>query len=190
MRNKVYHIFKNIGIQEKKIAEEFMEALGKEVSLEAFVPRYQNQAINFTGEDMGSDKAMMIVLLYIVIVIMAFVFRITISNTIRKEAGVIGTLRASGYTKGELIRHYMTLPVIITLFGALIGNILGYTVMKNVCASMYYGSYSLPTYVTIWNADAFWMTTLVPIAKWRNQQIIHLVNIGRGSSLAFIKFSH
>lgn len=33
------------------------------------------------------------------------------------------------------------------------------------------------------------MTTLVPIAKWRNQQIIHLVNIGRGSSLAFIKFS-
>lgn len=149
--------------QEKKIADKFMESLGKEVSLNSFVPRYQNQAINFTGNDMGSDKAMIIVLLYIVIVIMAFVFGITISNTIRREAGVIGTLRASGYTKSELIRHYMALPVIITLVGALIGNILGYTVMKNVCASMYYGSYSLPTYVTIWNADAFWMTTLVPI---------------------------
>lgn len=149
--------------QEKKVSEKFMETLGKEVSLEAFVPRYQNQAINFTGDDMGSDKAMMIVLLYIVIVIMAFVFGITISNTIRKEAGVIGTLRASGYTKTELIRHYMALPIIITLIGAIIGNILGYTVMKNVCASMYYGSYSLPTYVTIWNGDAFRMTTLVPI---------------------------
>lgn len=149
--------------QEKKVSEKFMETLGKEVSLEAFIPRYQNQAINFTGDDMGSDKAMMIVLLYIVIVIMAFVFGITISNTIRKEAGVIGTLRASGYTKTELIRHYMALPIIITLIGAIIGNILGYTVMKNVCASMYYGSYSLPTYVTIWNGDAFRMTTLVPI---------------------------
>lgn len=149
--------------QEKKVSEKFMETLGKEVSLEAFVPRYQNQAINFTGDDMGSDKAMMIVLLYIVIVIMAFVFGITISNTIRKEAGVIGTLRASGYTKKELIRHYMALPIIVTLIGAIVGNILGYTVMKNVCASMYYGSYSLPTYVTIWNGDAFWMTTLVPI---------------------------
>lgn len=149
--------------QEKKIADKFMESLGKEVSLDSFVPRYQNQAIKFTGNDMGSDKAMIIVLLYIVIVIMAFVFGITISNTIRREAGVIGTLRASGYTKSELIRHYMALPVIITLVGALIGNVLGYTVMKNVCASMYYGSYSLPTYVTIWNADAFWMTTLVPI---------------------------
>lgn len=149
--------------QEKKIADKFMESLGKEVPLNSFVPRYQNQAIKFTGNDMGSDKAMIIVLLYIVIVIMAFVFGITISNTIRREAGVIGTLRASGYTKSELIHHYMALPVIITLVGALIGNILGYTVMKNVCASMYYGSYSLPTYVTIWNADAFWMTTLVPI---------------------------
>lgn len=28
---------------------------------------------------------------------------------------------------------------------------------------MYYGSYSLPTYVTIWNAEAFLMTTVVPV---------------------------
>ena len=62
-----------------------MEDIGKIVTLEAFVPQYQNQAINFTGDDMGSDKAMIIMLLYIVIVIMAFVFGITISNTIRKE---------------------------------------------------------------------------------------------------------
>lgn len=149
--------------QEKELADKFMEALGKEVPLEAFVPRYQNQAIKFTGNDMGSDRAMIIVLLYIIIVIMAFVFGVTISNTIRKEVGVIGTLRASGYTKKELIRHYMALPIIVTLIGAIVGNILGYTVMKNVCASMYYGSYSLPTYVTIWNGDAFRMTTLVPI---------------------------
>lgn len=149
--------------QEKELADKFMEALGKEVPLEAFVPRYQNQAIKFTGNDMGSDRAMIIVLLYIIIVIMAFVFGVTISNTIRKEAGVIGTLRASGYTKKELIRHYMALPIIVTLIGAIVGNTLGYTVMKNVCASMYYGSYSLPTYVTIWNGDAFRMTTLVPI---------------------------
>ena len=89
---------------------------------------------------------MVIMLLYIVMVIMAFVFGITISNTIRKEAGVIGTLRASGYTRQELVLHYMTLPVLVTLVGALIGNILGYTVFKDICAAMYYGSYSLPTY--------------------------------------------
>lgn len=150
-------------LEEKNVSEDLMKAMGKVVTLENFVPQYQNQAIIFTGDDMGSDKAMMIMLLYIIIVIMAFVFGITTSNTIAKEAGVIGTLRASGYTKNELIRHYMTLPVIVTLVGALIGNILGYTAFKDVCAGMYYGSYSLPTYVTIWNAEAFLMTTIVPV---------------------------
>ena len=149
--------------EEKEVSEDLMEDIGKIVTLEAFVPQYQNQAINFTGDDMGSDKAMIIMLLYIVIVIMAFVFGITISNTIRKEAGVIGTLRASGYTRRELVMHYMTLPVLITLVGALIGNILGYTAFKGVCAGMYYRSYSLPTYVTIWNAEAFLLTTVVPV---------------------------
>ena len=150
-------------LEEKNVSEDLMKAMGKVVTLENFVPQYQNQAIIFTGDDMGSDKAMMIMLLYIIIEIMAFVFGITTSNTIAKEAGVIGTLRASGYTKNELIRHYMTLPVIVTLVGALIGNILGYTAFKDVCAGMYYGSYSLPTYVTIWNAEAFLMTTVVPV---------------------------
>ena len=149
--------------EEKEVSEELMENIGEIVTLEAFVPRYLNQAITFTGDDMGSDKAMMIILLYIVIVIMAFVFGITISNTIRRESGVIGTLRASGYTRRELIRHYMALPVLVTLLGALVGNILGYTVFKNVCAGMYYGSYSLPTYVTVWSAEAFLLTTVVPV---------------------------
>lgn len=149
--------------QEKKMSEDLMEALGEEVTLESFVPQYLNQAITFTGDDMGSDRAMIIMLLYMIIVIMAFVFGITISNTIQKEAGVIGTLRASGYTRKELIGHYMALPVIVTLIGAVIGNILGYTALKKVCAGMYYGSYSLPTYVTVWNAEAFWMTTVVPV---------------------------
>lgn len=122
-----------------------------------------------------------------IIVIIAFVFGITISNTIRKEAGVIGTLRASGYTRKELIGHYMALPVIVTLIGAVIGNILGYTALKKVCAGMYYGSYSLPTYVTVWNAEAFWMTTVVPVL------IMLVVNYGilryklRLSSLKFLR---
>ena len=112
------------------MAEDLMEDMADVVTIESFVPQYQNQSIHFTGDDMGSDRAMIVMLLYIVMAILAFVFGITISNTIRKEAGVIGTLRASGYTRRELILHYMALPVVITLIGALVGNILGYTVIK------------------------------------------------------------
>ena len=149
--------------EENDRGEDLVKDLSKEVKLENYVPRYANQAIRFTGEDMGSDRAMMELLLYIMMVIIAFVFGVTISNTIAQEAPVIGTLRAMGYTKGELIRHYMAMPLLVTLISAVIGNILGYTWLKDVCADMYYNSYSLPTYITIWNAEAFVKTTIFPI---------------------------
>lgn len=148
---------------ENSAAEDFMKALSSEVTLEDFIPQYQNQAIKFSGNDMGSDRGMMIMLLYIIIAIMAFVFSITTSNTIAKEANVIGTLRASGYTRQELVRHYMAMPMLVTAISAVIGNVIGYTVMKDYCAAMYYGSYSLTTYVTLWNGEAFVMTTVVPV---------------------------
>jgi len=148
--------------EEKILSDRIMEDIADEIYLEDFLPGYLNQAIQFTGEDMGGDRAMMLILLYIVIVIIAFVFVITMNDTIAREAAVIGTLRASGFTRSELVRHYMALPLIVTLAAALAGNILGYTYFKDVCAGMYYGSYSLPTYVTVWNAEAFVLTTIVP----------------------------
>lgn len=149
--------------EEKEWSDNFVEVLAAHSSLTGYLPRYGNQAIKFTGDDMGGDKAMVEVLLYILIAIMAFIFAVTTNNTIVKEASVIGTLRASGYTRRELLLHYLSLPVLITILSAVIGNILGYTVFKDICAGMYYGSYSLPTYVTIWNAEAFLMTTVVPV---------------------------
>lgn len=112
---------------------------------------------------MGKDRSMMTTLMYIVIAILAFIFAVTINNTISKEAATIGTLRASGYTRGELLIHYISLPVFVTIVAAIVGNILGYTIFKDVAAGMYYGSYSLTQYTTLWNADAFMLTTAVPI---------------------------
>lgn len=152
----------------KTLSESFLKTLYVNALLnlngvEGFIPEYVNQAIIFTGDDIKGDNAMFTVFLYIVIAIIAFVFAVTTSNTITKESAVIGTLRASGYSKGELIRHYMAMPMLIVLIVAVIGNILGYTVFKGYMAALYYASYSLPTYVTIWNADAFVKTTVIPV---------------------------
>jgi putative ABC transport system permease protein len=173
------------GTDETIATWELMQSVHDTVSLSDFVPLAQNQAIQFTGDDMGSDRIMMLVLLYIVIIILAFVFGITTTATIQKEATTIGTLLSSGYTKQELIRHYMTMPLLITLFSALIGNLLGYTCLKDICADMYYGSYSLPTYVTVWNTQAFILTTLIPLLLMLG---ITYVTLYRKLSLSPMKF--
>lgn len=153
------------GYSEQKASDksdDVKDILKKTGLLTDFAKASDNQAITFTGEDMGGDLVMIITLLYIVMVVLAFVFAVTTRSTIEKEASTIGTLRALGYTRGELIRHYLTLPIWVTLISAVIGNILGYTCMKDVVVDIYYHSYSLPTYETIWNTEAFWLTTVVP----------------------------
>lgn len=169
----------------RDMADELKAALRRKVKLSSFLPRYQNQAINFTGDDMGSDKAMMTVFLYIVMAILAFVFAVMSKNTIHEESEVIGTLRALGYTRGELIRHYMAMPVSVTILSALIGNILGYTVFIGFFVDMYYNSYSLTAYHTLWNADAFLLTTVFPILI---MTLINLLSLNRSFRLSPLDF--
>ena len=75
-------------------AEDIMHWLADRAVITDFLKREDNQAISFTGTDMGSDKAMITTMLYIVMAVMAFVFAVTTSSTIEREAAIIGTLRA------------------------------------------------------------------------------------------------
>ncbi len=178
--------------EEKALSDDFRKVLAAQTMLHGnelkdYVPSYGNPAINFATDDMGSDMSMGGVILDILIIIIAFIFGVTISNTISKESSTIGTLRASGYTRGELVRHYLSMPVIVTFLAAIVGNILGYTVFKNVVVGMYYNSYSLPTYETIWNPDAFVKTTVVPIILMFVVNLIVIVRMLRHTPLQFLR---
>lgn len=176
----------------KEMSENFLKILAEKSAKDtntvlSFIPEFTNQAIIFAGDDLTSDNMMFTVFLYIVMIIISFVFAIMTGNTITKEANVIGTLRASGYSKSELVRHYLAMPTIVILISALVGNVLGYTVFKDYMAEMYYGTYSLPTYTTIWNADAFVKTTVIPVIIMFVINLIMLVNKLSLSPLKFIR---
>ncbi len=128
-----------------------------------YLPEYLRQASNFAVSDIEGDSSGTSILCYILIGVIAFIFAITISNTIDKEASVIGTLRASGYSRTELVVHYMSMPVIVTILGAIIGNVLGYTALKDLAVNLYYESYSLPTCHAVWSQTAIVKTTVIPL---------------------------
>ena len=140
---------------EKTASDNFMKALITQVAaadeeneIKDYVPAYANNAITFAPNDFGKDKTIGGVLLYVLTAVLAFIFAVTISSTLDKESTVIGTLRASGYTKGELLRYYMSAPLLIVVLASIVGNVLGYTFFKNVVVGLYRNSYSLPAYET------------------------------------------
>ena len=149
--------------------------------------KYTNKSIMYAREDSTSDKATMMLMTYIVMVMIAFLFAVTTSNTISKEANVIGTLRAMGYSKGELIGHYMFLPMVVTVVGGIVGNVLGYTAFQKVFESVYYSNYSLPTYKMLWNMNAFLETTVVPFVLMLLVNFVMLSKKLKISPLNFIR---
>ena len=177
---------KNLTDKEKRDkSKDIINILSSKTVITSYTLEENNQSIHFAGDDIGKDKSMMIWLLYILIFIMAFIFAVTIINTIDSESVVIGTLLSSGYSKWELVRHYCKLPITVSLIAAVIGNILGYSFFKNLMANLYYSSYSFPTYKTMWNAEAFVLTTIVPIAI---MIVINVIALAHELSISPLKF--
>ena len=150
-----------------------------------YLPEYLRQASNFAPSDIEGDSTGTAILCYILIAVIAFIFAITISNTIDKESSVIGTLRASGFSRKEMVVHYMTMPVIVTLAGAVIGNVLGYTVFRNMAVFLYYNSYSLPSCQTVFSPTALVKTTVIPLVL---MFIINLIVIVKKMQLSPLRF--
>lgn len=132
-------------------------------SLQSFLRADQNQSISFLREDIGSDGPMVAVFVYILVALIAFIFAILTNSSIEKEAVVIGTLRALGYTRGEIIWHYMQPTIIISIIGSVVGNLIGYTVMLEPFFEIYYTSYSVGPLVAEFDVKTFCITTIVPV---------------------------
>lgn len=150
--------------EERELIEDIQKQLLLEgVTLQSFLSAENNPCISFLREDMGKDGPMIKVFIYILIVIIAFVFAVLTSNTIESEAAIIGTLRASGYFKREILLHYLSPTIIVAVVSSVIGNALGYTVMLKPFEDIYYTSYCLPPIIRQFSLEAFITTTIIPV---------------------------
>ncbi|MCR4562600.1 MAG: ABC transporter permease, partial [Bacilli bacterium] len=68
----------------------------------------------------------------------------TISQIILKERGQIGTLKAIGLSKREIIFHYISLTCTVVLIGILIGEIVGPLLIPYILGQKYSILYALP----------------------------------------------
>ncbi len=156
-------------------------------NVQEFLTSKNNQSISFVMNDVGKDGPVIEVFVYILVLIIAFVFAVLSAHTIEEEAPIIGTLRSMGYKKRELILHYITPPIIVTLLAAAVGNALGYTVMIEPFKEIYYKSYCLPPLTLQFNRAAFIKTTIIPVAIMIVINLVLLVNKMSLSPLRFLR---
>lgn len=146
-----------------------------------------NQGIGYAADGVSGDSTMWSVLLYMIIVIMAFVFVVLTSGTIEEESAIIGTLLASGYRRRELVTHYLALPAAVGIAAAVVGNVAGYTLMSEPMRNLYYGSYSLPPYYATWSWGVFAQTTVLPVATLVGITLLGLLRKMGHTPLEFLR---
>ena len=95
-------------------------------------------------------------------IMIAFLFSLVSAHTFEEECSFVGVLIATGYKKGTILRHYLTIPFLVTLFSSVIGFILGITVMYEVPAESIYEYYTLPDMRFTLNSTLFILMLIVP----------------------------
>ncbi|MCR4718118.1 MAG: FtsX-like permease family protein [Firmicutes bacterium] len=114
------------------------------VNISAFEDAKYNIRINDAIEDAQISKSSALIMGVILLILLVYMLAIFSSGTIEQERSVIGTLYALGYSRKEILKYYMSTPMIISGAGALIGMISGFLMTDTMSASSE-ALYSIPS---------------------------------------------
>ena len=127
-----------------------------------FVPVSVNNAIK-TGDGFANQYDSFVFMFgYIVFFVLAFIFAVSTLSHISDEAKTIGTLRAMGYTKWQLIFAYLILPFLVTIVSTLIGNLIGHLCLAKMFGGLFTSMVSVPEITIEVALFPFLLTTLGP----------------------------
>ncbi len=133
----------------------------KEISnLTFFCKQEDNTRIFATKNDKVVDIEAGLAAGVIVLILMAYVISVFVVHSIESESSIIGTLYAMGVTRKDLLLHYISLPVVVTLISGGLGLLLSYTgIMGNMSAESCYEYFSIPEF-DFWIPPYLWVFSL------------------------------
>ena len=82
----------------------------------------------------------------------ALVVSTTMTRMVEEERLQIGTLKALGYTRGEIMRKYLWYALAAALSGTAVGLAVGFRVFPSIIWSAYATMYYMPSMATPWRA--------------------------------------
>lgn len=63
----------------------------------------------------------------IIMILFTYVISVFVIHSIERESSIIGALYALGVNRHDLLLHYLTLPVIVTVISSIIGTLIGFS---------------------------------------------------------------
>ncbi|MDE6665093.1 MAG: ABC transporter permease [Ruminococcus sp.] len=120
-------------------------------NLTSFVKAENNPRILGAAGDLFMNKMAGLAAGVIIMLLFTYVLSVFVMHQIQRESSVIGALYALGAKKKDLIRHYVTLPTVITFLSGIIGSGIGFSSLGiEVQMADTYNYFSVPELNTIY----------------------------------------
>ncbi|MEG2310714.1 MAG: FtsX-like permease family protein [Clostridia bacterium] len=109
--------------------------------------------IAYVNYEQDSDRISKVAQVFPVIffIVAALVSLTSMTRMVEEQRGQIGTLKALGYNKMDIAKKYLYYASIASLFGSLIGIIIGFNLLPRIVFIVYNMLYSMPAVVTEFN---------------------------------------
>lgn len=135
----------------------------KGYSLSEWLDAKNNKRISLPWSNITSLQAFSFPVSIAFFLLSCIIVGVTILRMVKSDAVVIGTLYAQGYRRWELTRHYLAIPVLLSIAGGLIGILLALPCVGLVVDSML-ATYILPNTGITSSPFNLAMALLLPLA--------------------------
>lgn len=147
-------------------SEEFLDEYDIDISnMTEFLDADDNPRIGAAADDQVINKLSGLVAGVIVMILFTYVISVFVVHNIERESTVIGALYALGAKRKELLAHYLTLPVIVTIVASLIGAAIGFSPLGAATQmESSYAYFSTPAFPTVYPAYLVVYSVVMPVA--------------------------
>ena len=123
---------------------DIIKKLGDKGILTDFCAIGDNNRVNNMISKMELNINMATYFMILAMVIVAFLFALVSVHTFEDECSFVGVLIATGYKKKTILRHYLTIPVLVTLISTGVGLLLALLFVYMIPTQSVYDYYVCP----------------------------------------------
>ncbi len=136
---------------------------GKGYSLSEWMDAKSNKRISMPWANISSMKSMSFPVSAAFFLLSCLIVGVMIIHIVKSDGVVIGTLYAQGYRRRELTRHYLAIPILLSVAGGLSGALLAVPCVRPIVDSML-NSYILPYKDITFSGLNLALAVLMPVA--------------------------
>ncbi|EJO5347606.1 FtsX-like permease family protein [Clostridium botulinum] len=166
--------------------KEFKKYIEEKYNILYYVKKENNVRYAFVKKKLDSSIIMALTLPMVIILLTSALLSIVMWRMIKTDLKQIGTLYSLGYKKSEILKHYISYPIIIGIIGGVVGTLLGVFLSKPLDIFMR-GYFNIPLIKENYSISYIVLSPIIPLLFLILASLIAILKVLKMSPVNLMK---